>query len=170
MGQPGKPKVVIRPALADDAPAIAEIYNEAIETTVATFDTQPVNAEERRLWLAEHGGKYPVMVAELDDSIVGWASLSKWSGRCAYADTAEISLYVLAKLHGRGIGRVLMATIIEEGRQAGLHTVIARIVEGNEVSVHLHEVFGFHSVGVLREVGRKFGKLLDIHIMQKIFQ
>lgn len=161
--------VLIRHARPEDLPAITEIYNEAVAQTVATFDTRPVSLDEQRHWLAEHGGKYPVMVAEADGPVVGWASLSKWSDRCAYADTAEISLYVLKRMQGRGIGRRLIETIIAEGRRVGLHSILARIAEGNAVSVHLHEAVGFQLVGVMREVGRKFGKLLDVHLMQKIY-
>ena len=98
---------------------------------------------------------------------MGWASLSKWSERGAYADTAEVSLYVAEAQRGRGIGRRLLEAVIEEGRRAGLHAVIAQIVGGNEVSVHLHRALGFEHVGVLREVGRKFGRLLDVCIMEK---
>jgi len=159
----------IRPAKNDNLAAITEIYNEAILHTTATFDTEPVTVEEQKTWFIDHGGKYPVLVAEVDQTVVGWASLSRWSGRCAYADTAEVSFYVKAESQGQGIGRKLFGAIIREGQKVGLHTVIARIAEGNEISVHLHESVGFQHVGVMREVGRKFGRLLDVYLMQKIY-
>jgi phosphinothricin acetyltransferase len=108
-------------------------------------------------------------VAELDGLVVGWASLSQWSDRLAYADTAEISLYVRESLRGQGIGKRLIAAIVVEGEKAGLHTLIARIVAGNQASIRLHEAVGFEAIGVMREVGRKFGQLLDIHLMQKLY-
>ncbi|HEY82575.1 MAG TPA: N-acetyltransferase [Dehalococcoidia bacterium] len=159
----------IRQATLDDLDAITEIYNEAILKTVATFDTEPKTMEEQKRWFAGHGPKYPIMVAEEDGLIVGWASLSMWSDRCAYADTAEISLYVRETHQGRGIGKKLLEAILHEGEKAGLHTVVARITEGNAVSIHLFKSAGFEHIGVMREVGRKFGRLLDVHLLQKIY-
>ncbi len=109
------------------------------------------------------------MAAEQDNLIVGWASLSRWSDRCAYSDTAETSLYVKEEYQGKGIGRKLIEAIVQEGQNVGLHTLIARITEGNKVSVHLAESVGFKHVGIMKEVGQKFGKLLDVILMQKIY-
>jgi phosphinothricin acetyltransferase len=159
----------VRKATRKDLSAITDIYNEAILTTVATFDTEPKTMEEQEAWFEAHGPKYPVLVAEKEARVIGWASLSMWSDRCAYADTAEISVYVKQEHRGKGVGRELMEVLIGEGQAAGLHTVIARIAEGNEVSIHLHWAFGFTPVGVMKEVGRKFGKLIDVHMMQKIY-
>jgi L-amino acid N-acyltransferase YncA len=161
--------MTIRQASKDDLTAITEIYNEAIHKTVATFDTTPKTIEEQKIWFTSHGPKNPILVAEHDGRVVGWASLSMWSDRCAYADTAEVSLYIEEKCQGRGIGRELLAAIIQEGEKTGLHTVIARIAEGNEISVHLHESVGFEKIGMMKEVGRKFGKLLDVYLMQKVY-
>jgi phosphinothricin acetyltransferase len=161
--------LTIREARLPDLGAITEIYNEAILKTAATFDTQTKTPEEQKSWFAEHGSKYPMMVAEQDGYVVGWASLSMWSDRCAYSDTAESSLYVKEEYQGKGIGRKLLEAIIEAGQKAGLHNVVARITEGNEVSIHLCESVGFEHIGVMKEVGRKFGKLLDVNLMQKIY-
>jgi len=160
---------ILRPARVEDLNRITQIYNEAVQTTVATFDTEPKTLEEQRAWFENHGAKHPVFVAEEDGVISGWASLSKWSERLAYSDTAEISLYIKEEFRGRGIGRKLMEAIVGEGERVGLHTLIARIAGENSVSIHLHESLGFKRIGVMREVGRKFGKLLDIHLMQKIY-
>src|SRR3954454_2525457 len=97
----------IRRAELADAPAIAEIYNEAIATTTATFDTEPKTVEERTQWLQSHDERHPVFVALADGAIVGWASLTRWSDRAAYDDTAETSFYVRSTARGRGIGRKL---------------------------------------------------------------
>ncbi len=162
--------LTIRRATSADLAAITAIYNDAVVSTTATFDTQTKNLEEQKTWFSKHGEKYPILVAEDDNLIIGWASLSRWSGRCAYADTAEISLYVHKDQKGKGIGRRLMTAILDEGRKTSLHVVIARIVEGNDLSIYLHESAGFWQVGTMKEVGRKFGKLLDINIMQIILQ
>jgi L-amino acid N-acyltransferase YncA len=161
--------LIIRQAILEDLGAITEIYNEAILKTVATFDTEPKTLEEQKIWFANHGSKYPILVAEQDGLVVGWASLSRWSDRCAYSDTAEISLYVKEEFRGKGIGRKIMEAIIREGQKAGLHTVIAKIAEGTEVSIHLHESVGFEHIGIMKEVGRKFGKRLDVYLMQKTY-
>lgn len=161
--------IKIRKAIFEDLYAITEIYNEAILKTAATFDTEPKTLEEQEQWVFDYGSKNPLLVAEKDGYIVGWASLSKWSDRCAYSDTAEISLYVLEKYQGKGFGRRLMEEIIKEGEKTGLHAVIARITEGNEASIHLHESVGFFHIGVMKEVGLKFGKVYDVYLMQKIY-
>ena len=161
--------LILRPARIEDLNRITQIYNEAVQTTVATFDTEPKRIEEQRAWFENHGAKHPVFVAEEGGVISGWASLSKWSQRRAYAATAEISLYVKEEFRGRGIGRELMTVIMAEGERVGLHTVIARIAGENSVSIHLHESLGFEQIGVMKEVGQKFGKLLDINLMQKIY-
>jgi L-amino acid N-acyltransferase YncA len=161
--------MTIRPATTDDIPAITEIYNQAVLTTTATFDTETRRLAEQQTWFTNHDARHPVVVAELDGAVVGWASLSQWSDRRAYADTAEISVYVSEAFRGRGVGRRLLEAIVQEGQRVGLHTVIARIADGNAVSVHLHRSVGFEPIGVMKEVGRKFGKLLDVHLMQKIY-
>lgn len=161
--------LTIRPATLDDIPAITDIYNEAVLTTTASFDTEPRTEARQQIWFEEHDNRHPILVAEIEGRVVGWASLSRWSDRLAYADTAEISLYVQSQFRGRGFGKQLMTEIVKAGREADLHTLIARIAGENEVSVYLHESVGFGLVGVMREVGRKFDRLIDVHLMQKIY-
>ena len=160
--------VTIRPAKVEDLDVITEIYNDAIENTVATFDTEPKTLEEQRVWFTNHIPKYPILVAEQDGLVAGWASLSKWSEKDAYSETTEGSLYVKKGYRGQGIGKRLLEAIIQEGKKAGFHSVMARIAEGGEASIHLCESVGFRHVGTMKEVGRKFGKLLDVYLMQKI--
>jgi len=160
--------ITIRPAQPADAPAIAEIYNEAILTTTATFDTEPKTVDERTQWLQSHDARHPVLVAVVDGRVAGWSALTLWSDRPAYADTAETSFYVHSTRRGQGIGRKLKEAIIEEARRLGYHTLIARVAEGSDESLHLNESAGFVHVGTLKEVGRKFGRLLDVHILQKM--
>lgn len=160
----------IRRAQSRDVEAITEIYNEAILTTDATFDTELKTVAEQRAWFDTHGHKNPVTVVEIDGHVRGWASLSQWSTRCAYSDTAEISLYVKEEYRHRGIGELLMQAILAEGEKVGLHTILSRITYGNFVSIHLHEKYGFEHIGVMKEVGRKFDKLLDVCLLQKIYR
>lgn len=158
----------IRAATPNDVAAIAEIYNEAIVTTTATFDTEVKSDADRQKWFASHGPRYPILVAEWDGQVVGFSCLTEWSDRCAYSDSAETSFYVKSEYRGKGIGRQLKQAIIDEGRRLKFHTLIARVVEGNAESKHLNEATGFVRVGTMREVGRKFGRLLDVHIYQKM--
>jgi len=160
--------VTIRRATLSDAAAIAAIYNEAIATTTATFDTEPKTVDERIQWLQSHDERHPILVAEIDGKVIGWASLTIWSDRPAYDDTAESSFYVHSTHRLRGIGRKLKEAIIEEARKLKYHTLIARITDGSRESMHLNESTGYVYVGTLKEVGRKFGKLLDVHILQKM--
>jgi L-amino acid N-acyltransferase YncA len=162
--------VTIRRARTADAAAIAEIYNEAIATTTATFDTEPKTVEERVSWLQSHDQRHPILVAEVDGAVAGWASLTQWSDRTAYNDTAETSFYVHSSRRGRGVGRKLQEALLDEAKRLGFHTLIARITEGSGESLHLHESTGFVRVGTMKQVGRKFGRLLDVHIFQKMLE
>jgi len=161
--------LTIRRAVPEDLAAITDIYNQAILNTTATFDTGIKTTEEQKAWFEKHSARYPLLVAQQDNIIVGWASMSAWSDRCAYADTAEISLYVSEEYQGKGVGRKLSVAILQAGREGGLHTAIARIAEGNDISIRLAESLGFKHIGVMREVGRKFDRLLDVYLMQIIF-
>lgn len=160
----------IRNASIEDLEEITNIYNEAILNSVATFDTVEKSIDEQRIWFLEHGPKNPIIVAEEDCNILGWAALSKYSTRCAYSDTTEISLYVKDEYQDRGIGKKLMEKIIQKGEKAGIHVILARITEGNEKSIYLHESVGFKHIGIMKEVGMKFGKRLDVYLMQKLYK
>ena len=161
--------LAIRQATPADLRQITEIYNDAIQKTTATFDTEPKTLEEQESWFANHDASHPILIAEQDGLIVAWASLSQWSDRCAYNATAEISLYVKEEYRGKGIGKELMKAIIQEGKTAGLHTIIARIAGSNKISADLCKSFGFQYIGTMREVGKKFDQLLDVHLMQLIY-
>ncbi len=158
--------IVIRPAVVADAQAIAAIYNEAILTTTATFDTETKSDLDRVAWLAAHDERHPVLAAEFEQQLIGYASLSRWSERRAYDDTAETSFYVKSEFRGQGVGRRLKEAILEEARRLGFHSVIARVAQGSEESLHLNLSMGFVLVGTLKEVGLKFGKRLDVHVLQ----
>jgi L-amino acid N-acyltransferase YncA len=160
--------ISIRNAELSDLDAITDIYNEAILTSTATFDTDPKSTSERLEWFNSHGGRHPIMVAALDGKVVGWASLSRWSERSAYDDTGETSFYVKAEHRGKGIGRKLKQAIIDEARRLRFHTLIARVASESNESLHLNESLGFVHIGTMKEVGWKFGRLLDVHILQKM--
>jgi len=160
--------IEIRPAGLPDVDAIAEIYNEAILTTTATFDVEPKTRAERLDWFRSHDERHPILVALVGGRVVGWASLSPYSDRSAYDDTAETSFYVKSVIRGQGVGRKLKSATIAEARRLRFHTLLARVAEGSEESLHLNSSFGFVHAGTLKEVGRKFGRLLDVHLLQLI--
>ena len=159
---------VIRPAELADLPAITDIYNDASLTSTATFDTEPKTLDDRRVWFQSHDERHPILVAELSGRVVGWACLTPWSDRRAYDETAETSFYVQSDSRGHGIGRQLKLAIIAEARRLGFHSLIARVADGSGESLHINESVGFTRVGVLKEVGKKFGQRLGVHLLQLI--
>ena len=159
----------IRPATLNDQEAIRSIYNEAVLNTTATFDTDERTVEKQLVWFMNHKKNHPVFIAEQEGDVVGWASLSPWSDRCAYDTTVEVSVYIHKDHRGKRIGSKLLQVITAEGKNVGNHTVLSRITSGNETSIHIHEKFGYHTVGVMKEVGYKFGKFLDVTIMQLVY-
>ena len=165
----GTTPMQIRQASFLDLPDITEIYNEAIATTVATFDTEPKSLEDRKKWLLAHDEYQPVLVAEMDNRVVGWASLSRWSERKAYDQTLELSVYILSSYRGKGIGKKLMESLLEMTPGLNVHVILSRIAGGNEASLHLHEALGFEKIGIMKEVGKKFERWIDVHLYQKVF-
>jgi len=159
----------IRTAQKKDIPSITEIYNDAVLNTTATFHIEPQSNDEQENWFEKHTGKYTVIVAVENDAVVGWASLSPWSDRCAYSNTADIAIYIKEGFRGKGIGKRLVEELLKKGPQSGLHTAIAKISSENEVSMNLFKKSGFKHIGTMKEVGYKFGKVLDVHLMQIIF-
>lgn len=156
----------IRDAAENDLPALLGIYNRVVKTSHATFDLAPRTMVQGKKWMAEHRGKYPVIVAEAEGRVIGYASISKFRDRPAYSKTAESSVYVCREFRGRGTGFLLMEEIVERAKKLGYHSVVAGIALPNEVSVMLHEGLGFELVGIFREVGLKFGHWRDVAFYQ----
>ena len=161
--------VQLRLAERRDADAIRSIYNpEVLESTV-TFDLVPRSVEEQIAWLEEHSGGHPAIVAtDADGTVVGFGSLSPYRPRAAYSTTVEDSVYVRRDCRGSGIGFTLLAELVRLGGAHGFHSAIARIVGHHEASIALHARCGFATIGTEREVGRKFGRWLDVILMQRM--
>jgi L-amino acid N-acyltransferase YncA len=156
----------IRDAMEQDIPAIRDIYSDTVVNSVATLDTEPPSLEQQTKWFRRHGGRFPVLVAERDGSIVGWASLSVWNDRGAYVYTSEASVYVATDHRRRGIGTSLMRALIARAQELDQHVVIARVVRTNETSLRMMRALGFQDVGTIREVGYKFDRWLDMCVLQ----
>ncbi|MEZ5311987.1 MAG: N-acetyltransferase family protein [Microthrixaceae bacterium] len=159
----------IRPAEIDDAEAIRNIYNPYVVDSTATFDLIPRTLEQQQDWIKDRSGARFILVAEDDEGTVrGFASISQYRDRPAYSPTVENSIYVDQSFVGRGLGRSLMEELIETARSHGFHSMIAKIVEGQDASVALHQSCGFEIIGHEHEVGRKFGRWLDVLTLQRM--
>lgn len=157
----------------DDAPALMNIHNpEVIETTVS-FDLVPRTLEQEVAWIRTHLATHPCIVAvNVEDDlgeigargerILGFALVSPFRERPAYATTVENSVYVHRKARGRGVGEKLLRELIATAGESGFHSLMARIVGENDGSIRLHEKCGFTLVGTEIEVGRKHGHWLDV--------
>ena len=161
------PRLVV--ARAVHAEGIRSIYNRAIETSTATFEMTPKTLPEQLEWIAEHSGAHPAVVAVDDgDSVFGFGSLSPYRPQPAYSTTVENSVYVDEAFQRRGIGRAILEELVRLAEAHGFHVVIARIAGDNDASVALHTACGFEMVGVEHEVGRKFGRWLDVVCMERL--
>ena len=152
-----------------DADALRAIYNvEVLESTV-TFDLRPRTLAEQLAWIDEHSGGHPAIVAvDADGEVGGFASLTPYRPRPAYATTVEDSVYVRRDLRGQGVGRLLLGDLVQLARDHGFHAIIGRIVGNHDASIALHADCGFAQVGREQEVGRKFNRWLDVVVMQKM--
>ena len=161
--------IEVRLATREDAEAIRTIYNREVTGSTVTFDLVPRSLADQLAWLDAHAGAHPAVVA-VDGSgdVTGFGSLSSYRSRPAYATTVEDSVYVRPDHQGKGVGRLVLAELVRLAEVHGFHAVMARIVGGHQASIALHAGCGFELVGVEREVGRKFGKWLDVALMQKL--
>ena len=163
-------EIQIRPAILSDVPAITEIYNEQVLNGVATFDTEIKSLDDRSKWFQARAENNPIIVAIVSDNVVGWASLNAWSERAAYDKTAEVSIYVHKDFRAKGIGSLLFISLLKKAEEVNLHYLLSRITEGNQVSIDLHLKNGFSIIGIMHEVGFKFGKFLDVTLMEKVLK
>ena len=164
--------MLIRDARDEDAPDITALHNALISTTTITW-TETLDTPEHRLeWLrrqCESG--FPVLVAETGGSVVGFTTYEpfrgegKWPG---YRYTAELSVHVAEAQWGKGVGRSLIEALVERARSAGIHVLVAGIDGANEASIRFHERLGFEVVGRMPQTGVKFGRWLDLVLMQRI--
>lgn len=162
--------VVIRTANGMDLPAITALYNWAVQNTVATFDLENRSEEAAKQWFLIHQDvAYPLIVAEKNGEILGWASISPFHPRPAYIASGEFSIYIAPEFQGLGIGTELLRTLCRLAQQRGYHTLLGLITATNQSSLALADKLGFQEAGRYREVGQKFGQLLDVVVVQKIF-
>ncbi len=164
--------VVIRDAISDDLPEITAIYNALLATTTHEWTEQPHAVAERAEWLAEQNATgRPALVAVDGRAVVGWATYgdfrdsTRWPG---YRFTVEHSIHVREDHWGHGVGRMLIEALIERARREGKHVMVAGIDAANTGSIRFHERLGFVEVARMPEIGEKFGRRLDLVLMQRI--
>jgi phosphinothricin acetyltransferase len=158
----------VRSATAADAQAICRIYNQGIEDRLATLETELRTPDERRQWLAGRSPRHPVIVAEHDGVVTGWGSLNVFNARPAYQHVADFSVYVERAWRGKGVGRTLLARLVELGRELGYHKLVLSAFPVNTAGVALYERLGFRTVGIYKEQGLLDGKWVDTIIMEKL--
>ena len=158
----------IRDALPADAGSIMSIYNDAVINTTAIWNDITVDAPNRVNWMAERQKLgYPVLVAvDAQNNVLGYASFGDWRAFDGYKYTIEHSVYVHKDARGSGIGKQLMQVLILRAKSLGKHVMVAAIEAGNEASIELHKKIGFIEVGMMPEVGVKFGRWLDLAFLQ----
>ena len=159
--------MTIRDAVPSDAADLLAIHNEAVRDTTAIWDETEVDLAERSAWLeARLAAGFPVLVAEVDGAVVGYSSYGPWRPKSGYRHTIEDSLYVRSSHQGQGLASGLFDALIARAREARLHRMVAMIESTNTLSIELHARRGFRDVGQLTQVGQKFGRWLDLTIMQ----
>jgi phosphinothricin acetyltransferase len=163
------PVPLVRPATESDLSAIRAIYNHYVLTSSCTFQLEPDTEADRRAWFRDRADRHPATVADVADEVVGWAALSPWKERAAYGRTVEASVYVRPDWVRRGIGRALLADLLERARSLGHRVVIGGACTEHPGSIGLQESLGFVPVGTFRQVGYKFGRWLDVAYFQVTF-
>jgi len=157
----------IRDAVEGDLEGIREIYNDVLLNSTAIYNDRPATLEDRRAWWrarVEQG--YPVLVAVEEGDVVGFASFGDFRSWPGYRFTVEGTVHIRADRRGQGLGRALLEALVERARAAGKHVMIAGVDAENQASLRYLERFGFERAGLLKEVGFKFGRWLDLVFMQ----
>jgi L-amino acid N-acyltransferase YncA len=155
----------IRPAVHEDMRAVVGIYNWAINQTFATIDAEPLSAEEAKEWWDAHARRTVTLVATDDTGIVGWARLLPWRQRGF--EIVEDLVYVDPVYQRRGVGRILLAQLIEAARDSGCRTIVASVAADNRAGLRLHQSLGFEVVGTLKNAAYKFSRWMDITLVQR---
>ncbi|GAB5448248.1 GNAT family N-acetyltransferase [Gymnodinialimonas sp.] len=154
---------MISGAGADDVPAILALWNEVIAETTITFTSAPKTREA----IAELVARQPVFLARDGAQTLGFATYAQFRGGDGYRLTQEHAIYLTERARGRGIGRALLVAVEDHAREAGNHSLIAGISGENAGGIAFHRAMGFETVGHLPQVGHKFGRYLDLVLMQK---
>ncbi|HEX3277519.1 MAG TPA: arsinothricin resistance N-acetyltransferase ArsN1 family A [Thermoleophilaceae bacterium] len=157
----------IRPAAAPDAEAIARIYNQGIDERSSTFETEPRAPADIELWLAS-AERLPVLVAEDDGELLGWARILAYSDRSAYSGVGEVSVYVDAAARGRGLGRALLEALEQRARELEYWKLVGKLFTDNAASAALVERCGWRTVGLHLKHGCLDGEWRDVRLVERV--
>ncbi len=158
--------VRIRPARVEDAKEIARIYNQGVQDRAATFDDAYVTPEERYLWLVARPEKFPVLIAEVKHTMMGWASLTPYSPRHCYDGIAELSIYIERSLRGHGVAQQLMKAMQDAAREKGFYKLIGRVIADNEPARKLCQLMGWREVGIHVRHGKLGNEWHDLALVE----
>lgn len=153
---------MIRQALPEDVPAICDIYNHYVVSTIITFEEKAVSHAEMARRISDTTAHFPWLVTESDGSIVGYTCATHWKLRSAFRFTVESAIYLGPGSTGRGTGHEMYKALIAQLRKRGIHSVIGGIALPNPASIALHERLGFRKIGHFPEVGWKLGTWIDV--------
>lgn len=158
---------LIRAAIPEDGDALAAIYNDAVTGSTAIWNDITVDAANRRAWLAaRRAAGFPVLVAERGGQVAGYASYGPFRAFDGFRGTVEHSVYVAAEFRGQGLAAKLMQALIAQARQDGVHVMVGAIEAGNAASIALHRKFGFGNDHIMHQIGQKFGRWLDLCLLE----
>ncbi len=158
---------MIRAARAADAQAIAEIYNEGIATRLATFETEPRGATEVEAWLVA-GERLPVLVADEDEQVLGWARILAYSARPVYSGVGEVSVYVTERARGRGLGTALLDALQEQATELGYWKLLGKLFTANAASAGMVRRCGWREVGMHHRHSRLDGEWRDVLLVERV--
>ena len=163
--------MLIRAASFEDLPEILVIYNHIISHSSAVYCDDPVTLENRQAWFAERQQQaYPVIVAQQQGKVVGYASFGDFRAYPGFRFTVEHSVHLAENCRGGGLGTALMQELLRQATALGKHVMIAAVDGANQGSIRFHQRLGFTEVGQLPEVGYKFGRWLDLVLLQRRLQ
>lgn len=158
----------IRFAERNDLPAILSIYNQGIEDRIATLELDQKDMDYMMRWFAERSTRYRVFVAEVNGTVIGWASINPYSHRAAYAGVGDLSVYIQRDWRGKKIGQALLQAVEAHAKEHGFHKIVLFTFPLNVVGQGLYHKMGFREVGIFREHGKIDGKYVDVMAMEKL--
>ena len=164
-------EITIRPAVAADLQSILDIVNHAILHTTSNYNYEPQTFEVQLQWFTDkQQNGFPVIVAEFENKVIGYGAFGTFREKIGYQYTVEHSVYVTEGHHAKGVGKLLLSELIRLAKLQQLHVMIGAIDADNAGSIAFHKKFGFEECGIIRQVGFKFGKWLDLQLMQLLLK
>lgn len=159
----------VRNAIPADLQSILRIYNQGIQDRIATLETDEKDSSYMEEWFNNHAGRYTVLVAEQEGHVVGWASLNRYSQRCAYDGVADLSIYIDREYRGQGIGRLLLQELEQAAKKNGFYKIVLFTFPFNGMGQGLYRRCGYREVGIFENQGILDGKFVDVMAMEKVF-